>query len=141
MEIMTQIQWDHHCWMRKFADNARSWSGFGQTSEFLIQENEMQLHSTDADLPGILYCSGNCGPYDDNFYYQAELVEDRASTFGIGLVFRLGYTEEYPLQLRIETQLKCICSYQTQGWSLGKPHRLDTFSQKYFLFLNQTLSV
>jgi len=88
MEVMTQIQ-GPPLLDEKFSDNSKSWSGFGQNSEFLIQENEMQLHSTNADLPGILYCSGNCGPYDDNYYYQAELVEDRASTFGIGLVFAL----------------------------------------------------
>jgi hypothetical protein len=88
MEIMTQIQ-GPPLLDEKFLDNSKSWAGFGQNSEFLIQENEVQLHSTDAEKPGILYCSGQCGPYDENFYYQVELVEDRASTFGIGLVIAL----------------------------------------------------
>jgi hypothetical protein len=88
MEIMTQIQ-GPPLLDEKFLDNSKSWTGLGQNSEFLIQENELQLHSTDPEKPGIIYCSGQCGPYDDNYYYQVELVEDRASSFGIGLAFAL----------------------------------------------------
>jgi hypothetical protein len=88
MEIMTQIQ-GPSLLDEKFVDNSKSWTGLDQNSEFLIQEKELQIHSTDPEKPGIIYCFGECGPYEGSFYYQAELVEDRASSFGIGLVFGL----------------------------------------------------
>ncbi len=71
-----------------FADNANTWQGVNANSEVIIQENQLQLRSADTGAAGVGYCQGeNCGPYQDYYYYQAEIVEDRPSTVGLGLVF------------------------------------------------------
>jgi len=88
MEVMTQIN-GPPLLDEQFLDNSRSWTGLDQNTEFLIQESTLELRSTDAELPAVLYCSGQCGPYVDNYYLQAEIVEDRASEYSSGLVFGL----------------------------------------------------
>lgn len=70
-----------------FVDNARGWTGLYPGAEVLIQNNKLKLTSTQAGQPAVVYCSGVCGPYQLNYYYQAELVEEASSTIGFGLVF------------------------------------------------------
>jgi len=88
MEVMTQIN-GPPLLDEEFSDNSKNWTGLDQNAEFLIQESRLELQSTEAELPAVLYCAGLCGPYIDNYYVQAELVEDRASEFTTGLVFGL----------------------------------------------------
>jgi hypothetical protein len=73
-----------------FADNANGWQGINQTSEVIIQENQLQLRSADPGAAAVGYCqSETCGPYEDFYYVQAEIVEDRPSTLALGLVFAM----------------------------------------------------
>ena len=37
----------------------------------------------------MAYCAGDCGPFKDSYYYEAELVDERASEFGYGLIFAI----------------------------------------------------
>jgi hypothetical protein len=71
----------------QFADNNRNWVGLNQTSEVTIQQAQLQLRSTESKKAGIAYCQGECGPYQDFYYYQSDMVEDRPSTIGLGMVF------------------------------------------------------
>lgn len=73
-----------------FVDNTNDWQGINQTSEVIIQEQQLQLRSDDSGKPAVAYCQGeNCGPYQDYYYIQAEMVEDRVSTLSLGLIFGL----------------------------------------------------
>jgi hypothetical protein len=73
-----------------FADNSNGWQGINQTSEVIIQEAQLQLRSADTGKPAVAYCQGEtCGPYQDYYYVQAEMVEDRVSTLSLGLIFGL----------------------------------------------------
>lgn len=73
-----------------FADNSNSWQGINQTSEVIIQEGQLQLRSDNPGKPAVAFCQGEkCGPYQDYYYLQAELVEDRVSTLSLGLIFGL----------------------------------------------------
>ena len=73
-----------------FVDNANTWQGVNADSEVIIQENQLQLRSANTGAAGIGYCQGDqCGPYQDYYYFQAEVVEDRPSTVGLGLVFAI----------------------------------------------------
>lgn len=71
----------------QFTDNNRNWVGLNQTSEVTIQQAQLQLRSTESKKAGIAYCQGECGPYQDFYYYQSDMVEDRPSTIGLGMVF------------------------------------------------------
>ena len=58
------------------------------TSEVTIQEQKLQLRSSESGKPAVGFCQGeNCGPFQDFYYYQSEIVEDRPSTLALGLVF------------------------------------------------------
>ncbi len=86
-----------------FSDNSNTWQGFNQVSEVIIQEDQLQLRSSDTGKPAIGYCqSENCGPYKDYYYYQAEIVEDRPTTLGLGLVFAINQAKSgfYAFQIR-----------------------------------------
>lgn len=72
-----------------FVDNSRFWSGLGENSEFLIQEGRLILRSNQPSQPASAYCGGDCGPYKDGYYYEAELLDERASEFGYGLIFAI----------------------------------------------------
>ena len=73
-----------------FADNSNNWQGINQTSEVIIQEEQLQLRSDDPGKAAVGFCQGEkCGPYQDYYYVQAELVEDRVSTLSLGLIFGL----------------------------------------------------
>jgi hypothetical protein len=47
------------------------------------------LKSNQPSQPATAYCAGDCGPYKDSFYYEAELVDERASEFGYGILFSI----------------------------------------------------
>jgi hypothetical protein len=72
-----------------FADNRRAWSGLGPNSEFLIQENRLIFNSNLAGQPAVVYCAGDCGPFKDSYYYEAEMLDERESEFGYGLIFAI----------------------------------------------------
>lgn len=73
-----------------FADNSNNWQGINQSSEVIIQEGQLQLRSADPGKPAVGFCQGeSCGPFENYYYVQAELVEDRVSTLSLGLIFGL----------------------------------------------------
>jgi hypothetical protein len=72
-----------------FVDNSRAWTGLGDNSEVLIQEGRLILRSNQAGQPAAVYCAGDCGPYKDAYYYEAEILDERASEFGYGLIFAI----------------------------------------------------
>lgn len=73
----------------KFDDNSKNWAGWGDSTDFTVQEGNLVLRTTQADKPALVYCSGECGPYKDNYYYEAEMVDERASNSGFGVIFGL----------------------------------------------------
>jgi hypothetical protein len=72
-----------------FADNSRAWTAMGENSEFLIQENRLILRSNQPGQQGAVYCAGDCGPFKDSYYYEAELLDEQGSQFGYGLLFAI----------------------------------------------------
>lgn len=72
-----------------FTDNTRAWTGVGDNSEVLIQEGRLVLRSNQPGQPAVVYCAGDCGPYKDAYYYEAEILDERASEFGYGLIFAI----------------------------------------------------
>ena len=72
-----------------FVDNTRAWTGLGANSEFLIQEGSLILRSNQTGQPAVAYCAGDCGPYKDSFYYEASLMDERASDFGYGILYSI----------------------------------------------------
>jgi hypothetical protein len=73
-----------------FGDNANNWVGFVQSSEVIIQEKQLQLRSSETGTPALALCQGDkCGPYQDFYYYQADMVEDRPTTLAMGLIFAI----------------------------------------------------
>jgi hypothetical protein len=72
-----------------FADNTRTWAVLSEGSEFTLQEGSLMLRSNQTGQPAGVFCSGTCGPYKDFYYYEAEVVDERASGFGYGLIFAL----------------------------------------------------
>jgi hypothetical protein len=88
-----------------FADNSRAWTGLGDNSEVLIQESRLILRSDQPGQPGAAYCAGDCGPYKDGYYYEAELLDERGSEFGYGLIFAINdqRTSYYAYKVRPAT--------------------------------------
>jgi hypothetical protein len=72
-----------------FDDNSRAWTGLGENSEVLIQENRLILRSDQPGQSAASYCAGDCGPYKDGYYYEAETLDERESEFGYGLIFAI----------------------------------------------------
>jgi hypothetical protein len=72
-----------------FDNNDLAWTGLGDNSEFTIQEGMMVVRSNQQGKPAMVYCSGNCGPFKDFYYFEAEMYDERASDFGFGLIFAL----------------------------------------------------
>ncbi len=72
-----------------FESNDLNWVGVGENSEFTIQEGVMVVRSNQAAQPALVYCSGNCGPFKDYYYFDAELYDERGSEYAYGLVFSL----------------------------------------------------
>jgi hypothetical protein len=97
-----------------FDDNSRTWTGIGENSEFTLQEGNLILRSTAAGQPGMVYCSGTCGPYKDFYYYEAEVVDERASEFGYGLVFGLNEAKNayYTFKVRPNTSEYGLFKFQ-----------------------------
>jgi hypothetical protein len=73
----------------QFDDNAHSWTGLTEGAEYTIQEGMMVFKSGKPGAPGVIYCVTVCGPYDERFFYQAEMTDERASEGGYGLTFGL----------------------------------------------------
>lgn len=69
-----------------FADNSRNWIALGNGSDFIIQDGMLRLRNAQAGQPAGAYCTGDCGPYKDHYYYQAEVVEERPGSAGLGLL-------------------------------------------------------
>ncbi len=87
----------------KFQDNANNWAGASQGSEVTIQEQKLQLRSANPGKPAVGYCQGqNCGPYQDYYYVQADIVEDHLSTLALGVIFGMNAqtTSFYSLAIR-----------------------------------------
>lgn len=72
-----------------FLDNTRAWGGMGEYSEFLIQEGRLILRSNQPGQPASAICAGDCGPFKDGYYYEAELLDERTTEFGYGLIFAI----------------------------------------------------
>ena len=85
----------------QFGDNTKNWVGVNQTSEVAIQESQLQLRSTESKKAGVAYCQGECGPYQDYYYFQADMVEDRPSTIGLGMVFGINQARSAFYSFRI----------------------------------------
>jgi hypothetical protein len=100
MEIMALVQ-GSSALDEQFADNTRNWVGVNQTSEVTIQQGQLQLRSAESKQAGIAYCQGDCGPYQDYYYYQSDMVEDRPSTIGLGLVFGINQPKSAFYSFRI----------------------------------------
>lgn len=89
----------------RFVDNTRAWTGQGETSEFLIQEGRLILRSDQPGQPAVAYCAGDCGPYKDGYYYEAEVLDERGSEYGYGLIFAVNEsrTSYYAYKVRPTT--------------------------------------
>jgi hypothetical protein len=73
----------------QFDDNAHSWTGLTQGAEYTIQEGNMVFKSGQPGAPGVIYCVTDCGPYEERYFYQGQMVDERGSEGGYGLVFGL----------------------------------------------------
>ena len=100
MEIMALVQ-GSSALDEQFADNTRNWIGVNQTSEVTIQQAQLQLRSAESKKAGIAYCQGECGPYQDYYYFQTDMVEDRPSTIGLGMVFGMNQAKSAFYSFRI----------------------------------------
>jgi hypothetical protein len=100
MEIMSLTQ-GSAALDEQFVDNSNNWVGISPTSEVTIQEGQLQLRSTESKSAGIVYCQGDCGPYQDFYYYQSDIVEDRPSTIGLGMVFGMNQAKSAFYSFRI----------------------------------------
>jgi hypothetical protein len=100
MEIMALAQ-GSPALDEQFADNSRNWVGVSQTSEVTIQQAQLQLRSAESKKAGVAYCQGDCGPYQDYYYVQSDMVEDRPSTIGLGLVFGMNQAKSAFYSFRI----------------------------------------
>ena len=85
----------------QFADNTRNWVGVNTASEVTIQQGQLQLRSAESKKAGIAYCQGECGPYQDFYYFQSDMVEDRPSTIGLGMVFGINQAKSVFYSFRI----------------------------------------
>ena len=100
LEIMALVQ-GSSALDEQFADNNRNWIGVNQTSEVTIQQGQLQLRSAESKKAGIAYCQGECGPYQDYYYFQTDMVEDRPSTIGLGMVFGMNQAKSAFYSFRI----------------------------------------
>lgn len=100
MEIMALVQ-GSSALDDQFADNSKNWVGVNQTSEVTIQQGQLQLRSSESKKSGVAYCQGDCGPYQDYYYFQSDMVEDRPSTIGLGLVFGMNQARSAFYSFRI----------------------------------------
>ena len=85
----------------QYADNTRNWVGVNTTSEVTIQQGQLQLRSAESKKAGVAYCQGECGPYQDYYYFQSDMVEDRPSTIGLGMVFGMNQARSAFYSFRI----------------------------------------
>jgi hypothetical protein len=100
MEIMALVQ-GSSALDEQFADNSKNWVGVNQSSEVTIQQGQLQLRSTESKKAGVVYCQGACGPYQDYYYFQSDMVEDRPSTIGLGMVFGMNQARSAFYSFRI----------------------------------------
>ncbi len=104
-----------------FVDNSNNWVGFLPSSEVIIQENQLQLRSSESGTPALSLCQGDvCGTVQDFYYYQAEIVEDRPTTLALGLLFGINAQKSgyYTLAIRpssAEFSLRKFVAGQTQA--------------------------
>jgi hypothetical protein len=87
-EVMSQVVMPPAL-QEDFVDNARAWTGLGANSEFLIQEGSLILRSNQTGQSAVAYCAGDCGPFKDSYYYEAAVVDERASDYGYGIIFSI----------------------------------------------------
>jgi hypothetical protein len=102
-----------------FADNANNWQGINTISEVTIQEQKLQLRSSESGKPAVGFCQGeNCGPYQDFYYYQSEIVEDRPSTLALGLVFGLNQQKSafYSFAIRPSSAEFALLKFANGQW-------------------------
>jgi hypothetical protein len=85
----------------QFVDNSRNWVGVNAGSEVNIQQGQLQLRSAESKKAAVAYCQGDCGPYQDYYYLQSDMVEDRPSTIGLGMVFGLNQAKSAFYSFRI----------------------------------------
>jgi hypothetical protein len=100
MEIMSLTQ-GSSALDEQFVDNAHNWVGVNAGSEVNIQQGQLQLRSAESKKAAVAYCQGDCGPYQDFYYFQSDMVEDRPSTIGLGMVFGMNQARSAFYSFRI----------------------------------------
>jgi len=118
MEIMALVQ-GSPALDEQFADNSRNWVGVNQTSEVTIQQAQLQLRSSESKQAGVAYCQGDCGPYQDYYYYQSDMVEDRPSTIGLGMVFGMNQAKSafYSFRIRASSADFSLAKVSNSQWN------------------------
>jgi hypothetical protein len=104
----------------KFADNTNNWLGLSPASEFTIQENQIRMKSNEAGQVAVVYCGGDaCSSFEKSYYYQAEVVEDRPTTQGIGLVFGLDTQRKvyYAFKIKPDSGTYSLVKLVDGNWS------------------------
>ncbi len=126
MEIMSLTQ-GSSALDEQFADNSRNWVGVNTGSEVNIQQGQLQLRSTDNKKAAVGYCQGDCGPYQDFYYYQSDMVEDRPSTIGLGMVFGMNQAKSafYSFRIRPSSADYSLAKVSNGQWN--SVDRLDAF--------------
>jgi len=82
-----------------FADDLRRWRALYKKESVAVEDNRLSLTAfKSGEFIGVAYCSGTCGPYDDGYYFQADLSLGEESDATHGLVFGLQLNPQLPSQ-------------------------------------------
>ena len=121
-----------------FVDNTNNWVGFMPSSEVIIQENQLQLRSSESGTPALALCQGDaCGGIQEFYYYQSELVEDRPTTLALGLLFGINAQKSgyYTFALRPSS-----AEFSLRKFSAGQSQALIDWTSspaiKFYPFVN-----
>ena len=103
----------------EFVDNSKNWTALGTSSDFIIQDGLLWLRSTETGQPGAAFCTGECGPFKDQYYYQGEVVEEKPSNIGMGLMFAWDPTTQraYVFKIRPSTGEYSLYKLANQKWT------------------------
>ncbi len=102
-----------------FTEARNNWIVMNEFTEFVIQEGQLVLRSKQPDKAATVYCAGMCGPFEVPYYFQAEVMEDRPSDTGFGVIFSINDLRNayYYFKIRPSTGQYSLLKLADNNWS------------------------
>jgi hypothetical protein len=70
-----------------FTDNSNFWVGLYKHEKVDVKDGRMKVIGVPGNYTVLGYCSGDCGPYQQRYFVQADLSREKQTANGFGLAF------------------------------------------------------